>query len=59
MDRLKNIAAMLGTDQHSHSIIISLMIAHECFWMLHLAPLMMEVVVCIQPHFPRLSKMAF
>lgn len=59
MDRLKNIAAMLDTDQHSHSIIISLMIAHECFWMLHLAPRMMEVVVCIHPHFPGCQKIAF
>lgn len=57
MDRLKNIAAMLDTDQHSHSIIISLMIAHECFWMLHLAPRMMEVVVYIQAHFPGCQKL--
>lgn len=38
---------MLDTDQHSHSIIISLMITHKCFWLLHLALWMMEVVVCI------------
>lgn len=57
MDRLKNIAAMFDTDQHSHSIIISLMIAHECFWMLHLAPRMMEVVVYIHSHFPGCQKL--
>lgn len=57
MDRLKNIAAMLDTDQHSHSIIFSLMIAHECFWLLHLALRMMEVVVCIHPHFPGCQKL--
>lgn len=57
MDRLKNIAAMLDTDQHSHSIIISLMIAHKCFWLLHLALWMMEVVVCIHPHFPGCQKL--
>lgn len=57
MDRLKNIAAMLDTDQHSHSIIFSLMIAHKCFWLLHLAPQMMEVVVCIHPYFPGCQKL--
>lgn len=53
----KNIAAMLATDQHSHYIIISLMIAHKCFWMLHLARRMMEVVVCIHPHFSGCQKL--
>lgn len=48
---------MLDTDQHSQSIIIRLMIAHECFWMLHLAPPMMELVVCIHPHFPGCQKL--
>lgn len=45
-------------DQHSHSIIFSLMIAHKCFWLLHLAPQMMEVLVYIPPRiFPGCQKL--
>lgn len=56
-ERKKNFSAMLDPDQHSHTIIINLMIAHQCLCGM-LSVLFVDDGKCCmeQPAFSRLSK---